>query len=74
MKALQLVQYGEIKDSLTFNEVNKPDLQENDLLIEVKAAAINPIDTYIIQGNLQGLLPISLPSSVAYDVSGIVIE
>lgn len=47
MKALQIVKYGDIKDSLAFNEVKKPSIQTNDVLIEVKAAAINPIDKYI---------------------------
>ena len=74
MKALQIVEYGEIKDSLAFNEVNKPTVQATDVLIEVKAAAINPIDKSIILGNLQGMLPITLPSTSAYDVSGIVVE
>ena len=74
MKALQIIKYGEIKDSLAFNEVSKPTVQANDVLIEVKAAAINPIDKSIILGNLQGLLPIPLPSTSAYDVSGIVVE
>ena len=74
MKALQIIKYGEIKDSLSFNEVSKPTVQANDVLIEVKAAAINPIDKSIILGNLQGMLPIPLPSTSAYDVSGIVIE
>jgi NADPH:quinone reductase-like Zn-dependent oxidoreductase len=74
MKALQLIKYGQIKDSLAFNEISKPTIHANDVLIEVKAAAINPIDKIIILGNLQGLLPIQLPSTVAYDVSGIVVE
>ena len=74
MKALQLVKYGEIKDSLSFNEVSKPIVQANDVIIEIKAAAINPIDKSIILGNLQGILPIPLPSTMAYDVSGIVVE
>jgi NADPH:quinone reductase-like Zn-dependent oxidoreductase len=74
MKALQLIKYGEIKDSLAFNEVSKPTIQKTDVLIEVKAAAINPIDKSIILGNLQSLLPIPFPSTVAYDVSGIVVE
>ena len=33
MKALQIVKYGEIKDSLAFNEVSKPTVQANDFLI-----------------------------------------
>jgi NADPH:quinone reductase-like Zn-dependent oxidoreductase len=74
MKALQLVKYGDIEDSLAFNEVSKPAVQAKDVLIETKAAAINPIDKYIILGNLQGMLPIPLPSSLAYDVCGIVVD
>jgi NADPH:quinone reductase-like Zn-dependent oxidoreductase len=74
MKALQIIKYGEIKDSLAFNEVSKPTVQANGVLIKVKAAAINPIDKSIILGNLQGMLPIPFPSTSAYDVSGIVVE
>ena len=74
MKALQIVKYGDLKDSLVFNEVTKPTVQAKDVLIEVKAAAINPIDKSIILGNLQGLIPIPFPSTSAYDVSGIVVE
>lgn len=74
MKALQLVKYGEFNDSLAFNEVDKPTIQAKDVLIEVKAAAINPIDKLIILGNLQGVVPISFPSTMAYDVSGTIVE
>ncbi len=74
MKALQILKYGEIKDSLAFNEVSKPTVQENDVLIEIKAAAINPIDKMIVLGHLQGVLPIPFPSGIAYDVSGVVVE
>jgi NADPH:quinone reductase-like Zn-dependent oxidoreductase len=74
MKALQIVKYGKIEDSLAYNEVRKPSVQAKDVLIEVKAAAINPIDKHILSGNLQGMLPVTLPSSISYDVSGIVVE
>ena len=74
MKALQIIKYGELKDSLAINEVTKPTVDSKDLLIEVKAAAINPIDKSIILGNLQTFLPIPLPSKSAYDVSGVVVE
>ena len=74
MKALQIIKYGELADSLAFNEVDKPSVQAQDVLIEVKAAAINPIDKSIVLGNLQAMLPIPLPSTSAYDVSGVVVE
>jgi len=74
MKALQLIKYGAIEDSLRINEVDKPSVKASDVLVEVKAAAINPIDKSIILGNLQGLLPIPIPSTSGYDVSGVVVE
>jgi NADPH:quinone reductase-like Zn-dependent oxidoreductase len=74
MKALQLIKYGEIKDSLSFNEVAKPKAGTGDVLIEVKAAGINPIDKGIISGMLQGRLSLHLPATIGYDVSGIVVE
>ena len=74
MKALQISKYGAIKDSLAFNEVSKPTVKTKDVLIEVKAAAINPIDKSIILGNLQAMLPLELPITSAYDLSGIVVE
>ena len=74
MIALQVVKYGDISDSLAFNEVSKPSIQASDVLIEVRAAAINPIDKSIILGNLQNLIPIPFPSTSGYDLSGIVVE
>lgn len=74
MKALQVIKFGDITDALAFNEVSLPTVEANDVLIEVKAAAINPIDKGIILGNLQTLLPLQLPFTSAYDVSGIVVE
>ncbi|MEP6464657.1 MAG: NADP-dependent oxidoreductase [Parafilimonas sp.] len=74
MKALQLVKYGDIKDSLAFNEVSEPAIQANDVMIEIKAAAINPIDKGIVAGNLQRILALQLPATLGYDVSGIVVE
>jgi NADPH:quinone reductase-like Zn-dependent oxidoreductase len=74
MKALQLEKYGDIQESLAFNEITKPSIQANDVLIEIKASAINPIDKEIILGKLQAMLPVPFPSTVAYDVSGVVVE
>ena len=74
MKAIQISKFGEIEDSLFINEVYKPTPKSSDVLIEVKAASINPIDKSTVLGNMQNLLPVSLPQTVAYDVSGIVVE
>lgn len=73
MKTLQLTKYGNIKDSLAFADTEKPEVSAGDVLIEVKSAAINPIDVGIVAGGLKDMLPITLPSTVAYDVSGVVV-
>jgi NADPH:quinone reductase-like Zn-dependent oxidoreductase len=74
MKALQIDKYGELEDSLTFNEVSKPTAEGKDLLIEVRAAAINPIDKKIVAGDLKEMISLPLPATSAYDVSGVVVE
>lgn len=74
MKALQITKYGELKESLKFAEVEKPAISDSEILIEVKAAALNPIDYKIVQGHLKEVLELDLPVGIGYDVSGVVTE
>ncbi|SFF70504.1 NADPH:quinone reductase [Salegentibacter agarivorans] len=74
MKALQIVKYGEITESLSINEIEKPTVQSKDILVEVKAASLNPIDYKMAQGHLKELLDLDLPVTIGFDVSGVVVE
>jgi len=74
MKALQIVKYGEIKDSLSINEIEKPSVKPNDVLVEVKAASLNPIDYKMAEGHLKEMLPLKLPITIGFDVSGVVVD
>jgi len=74
MKALQITKYGEFKDSLKFAEVDKPKVSDSEILIEVEAVSLNPIDYKIVQGHLKELLELDLPAGIGYDVSGKVVE
>ena len=74
MKALQITKYGDLKDSLKIADVDKPEISDTEILIAVKAAALNPIDYKIVQGHLKDLLQLDLPSGIGYDVSGEVVE
>jgi NADPH:quinone reductase-like Zn-dependent oxidoreductase len=74
MKALQIVKYGDLKDSLAIGEIEKPSVKPNDILVAVKAASINPIDYKIVEGKLKDMLTLNLPVTVGYDVSGVVVE
>jgi len=74
MKALQIIKYGAINDSLSVKEIEKPAITSNDILIEVKAASINPIDYKLVQGHLKEMLSLNFPITIGYDVSGVVVE
>ena len=74
MKALQITGYGELAKNLKFKKVPKPQVSDNEILIAVKAVALNPIDYKIVKGNLKELLSLDLPASIGYDVSGEIVE
>jgi NADPH:quinone reductase-like Zn-dependent oxidoreductase len=71
MKAAILSEYGNDPEVV---EVDRPDLSDDSVMVEVHAAAINPIDWIVMAGYVQDMLPYELPWIVGYDVSGVVIE
>jgi NADPH:quinone reductase-like Zn-dependent oxidoreductase len=71
MKAIQLHQYGGT-DVLLMEEVSKPVPQENDILIRIKAAALNPIDSKIRSGSMQQIIPLPLPFTPGWESAGVV--
>jgi NADPH:quinone reductase-like Zn-dependent oxidoreductase len=74
MKALQIVKYGDLKDSLTIGEIEKPSVNSNDILVAVKAVSLNPIDFKLAEGKLKEMVHLNLPSTIGFDVSGVVTE
>jgi NADPH:quinone reductase-like Zn-dependent oxidoreductase len=74
MKVIQIIKYGELKNSLSINEIEKPSINASDILIETKAAGLNPIDYKMVSGGLKDMVPLSLPSTIGFDVSGVVVE
>ena len=74
MKVLQIVKYGTLKDGLSLNKTTKPSINATDILIETKAAGLNPIDYKMVMGGLKDLVPLDLPSTIGFDVSGVVVE
>ena len=72
MKALQMKQYGG-RDVLELNQnATKPVAGKGQVLIEVHAASINPIDWKIRDGYLKEHLPLTMPATLGGDVAGIV--
>ena len=56
------------------SEIEKPELKDNSVLIEVHATSLNPIDNIIRAGYMKDMMPITFPHVMGYDVSGTVVE
>ena len=73
MQAIKFKQYGD--NSVIFLEDSatpKPNAQQ--VLVKIIAAAINPVDWKIRSGALQNMLPLTFPSGLGMDFSGVIEE
>ncbi|WP_010229019.1 NADP-dependent oxidoreductase [Gillisia marina] len=59
---------------MAIEDVSKPTYKDKDILVAVKAASLNPIDYKLVQGKLKDMVPLNLPVTIGYDVSGVVVE
>ncbi len=73
MKALTFQRYGKAP-GIGFAEVARPVLKPDELLVEVHAAGVNPIDNMISAGTFRPVLKFDLPATLGSDVAGVVIE
>jgi alcohol dehydrogenase len=71
MKAAQIARYGHA-DAITVNEVDVPAAGPGQVLVEVHASSINPVDIYVREGKRQQRYPLRLPVTLGYDVAGVV--
>jgi NADPH:quinone reductase-like Zn-dependent oxidoreductase len=72
MKALQINGYGKIENNLTFAEISLPELKDNQLLVEIHSAGVNPVEYKLAEGQLQDFKQIEFPSPIGFDVAGVV--
>ncbi|GAC1499249.1 MAG: NADP-dependent oxidoreductase [Candidatus Saccharimonadales bacterium] len=72
MKAAQIKSYGGQEALQISTEVNRPTLSPGQVLVEVKAAAVNPFDLKVREGFMQDYIPLKLPAILGGDVAGIV--
>ena len=71
MKALRMHDYGAI-EALVYEEVAKPIPAADEVLIQVKAAGVNPVDWKIVEGFGKGWLGHAIPHILGCDVAGVV--
>ncbi len=72
MKAIQQYQYGDV-DTLVYEDVAKPTPDNNEVLLKIHAAGVNPIDWKTRQGKgIAATLTDPFPLILGWDVSGVV--
>ncbi|WP_105385857.1 NADP-dependent oxidoreductase [Neorhizobium alkalisoli] len=60
--------------ALRLGESPMPELRENDVLVEIHAAGVNPLDNKIRDGEFKLILPYRLPLVLGNDLAGIVVR
>lgn len=73
MKALTFERYGKSPD-IGLTDLPRPTLRPDELLVEVHAAAVNPIDNMILTGIFKPILDFQFPATLGSDLAGVVTE
>ncbi|WP_327036990.1 NADP-dependent oxidoreductase [Methylotenera sp. N17] len=73
MKALILKRYGK-SDQLAFLDIPRPTIKSNEMLVQVHAVGLNPIDYMIPKGAFKPILKFKLPATMGSDLAGVVVE
>lgn len=73
MKAITIERYGK-EVPLVMTEQPMPNIGEQDVLVEIHAASLNPIDYKIKEGKMKLLLNYRFPLILGNDFSGVVVK
>jgi len=73
VKAVVIDKFG-TPDVLKVRDINKPAVAADQVLIEVYASSVNPIDTKIRNGSMSFRFGKDFPMVMSFDASGVVAE
>lgn len=71
MKAIQVDAFGG-PEALVLREVDDPRPADNEVLIDIAATSVNPIDWKIVSGAMRNMIPLPLPFTPGVDAAGTV--
>ena len=74
MKAALHIKYDKKNINLTITEIAKPIITDNQVLVKVTAAGVNPLDNMISRGEVKMIVPYKLPQTAGNEVVGVVEE
>jgi NADPH:quinone reductase-like Zn-dependent oxidoreductase len=73
MKAILMDRHGNA-DVMQYRDIAKPSPQADEILVQVYATSVNPVDWKIRQGDFQLFTALSLPRGVGADFSGVITD
>ena len=73
MKALSFNRYAK-RDNIAFTEIVRPHPNSDEILVEVHAVGLNPVDLMIPKGAFKPFLKFNLPATLGSDLAGVVVE
>ncbi|WP_028205498.1 NADP-dependent oxidoreductase [Paraburkholderia nodosa] len=73
MKAFVVDRYGR-KNGIRAGDMPVPELREDDVLIQIHAASVNPLDSKIRDGQFKLILPYRLPLILGNDLAGTIVR
>jgi NADPH:quinone reductase-like Zn-dependent oxidoreductase len=73
MKAIRIHQYGGA-DTLKLEEIPRLSIDDDQVLVRIRDAGVNPIDWKIRQGYMKQVRPVQFPITIGQDFAGEVVE
>lgn len=74
MKAAQINAYGGSEVVKINKDTPRPAAEAGTILVEVRAAGVNPVDWKLREGYMQQMAPLQFPATLGGDFSGVVAE
>ena len=72
MKAAVLTGYDKNGRALELRDVPMPEMKENDVLVKIRTAGVNPLDNMIIRGEVRMIAPYRFPLVMGNEFVGVI--
>lgn len=72
MKAAVLTGYDKNGRALELREIPIPEMKDDDVLVKIRTAGVNPLDNMIIRGEVKMIVPYSFPLVMGNEFVGII--
>ncbi len=71
MKAAQISKYSKQIEAQV-NTISIPDIEDHEVLVKVKAAAVNPLEMLIITGSVKLIQDYPFPLTIGNELAGVI--